>query len=748
MTAKNRPIENICDDCSLWGGASSEVENRFRASSQASWPTGAFRIYDQPGAQLILEETVDSSEDGNGERHGIKIKQTVATTYGLSFLKATYSLVAVFVGGFLFILGFDILLFLFIDLAKHLGLTHNSAAADIGPFVLTLLSVPLWVYSLSMGMTFVTRFIIDTFNGHPFLRTFGIDVVVTDWMAFLMYLGIPVVTIIITLFQKRDDWWEISLITWFSTVLIFWSFFSACVFVFEIRECFELICEVDDTIGKNDSVWKKSFRTIIYSMGIRLSGKRSTYHKLKYGGNGSSENSDVESERINNICPVWPYSLVTQLECCSRCFKTEGLPKPLYTINQARGNMSFVTKSTWSLQRLFCRCGGILSGIPVTFGESGITEQQMNSTIACKLLGSLLIVLLLAGAVVWLGVEGASLAIFLLILCVLFITIAASTLPLLHVRDDIVKGNETLRFWKMNSITRPTDMFVVVFIGIQVLGLYIIPLAYLGAVNNDQTAGLYASLGFFSLVRHYMNPSILLQERGPGYFIVDSDDPQKNWNKKSRFYHIVQLGSDDARRFWSFLYGFFILVFVMIVLLAANDFTTGAVEDQNYGFTDNPLTLLSGFEYPGQPHLPYPTCRMKKGVNVGDLQDASLSDFAFLSALAYATEDGVQVYLDEWFGTNVAMNNPNVVNTFKQTYADQNTDFDHTVVAYRLITFPNDPDAALLTIKGTSTIFDVMADAQLWLSATLFQGLRGLLPMGGIFTPILRELTCRVFIGE
>ena len=77
---------------------------------------------------------------------------------------------ALFVGGFLFILGMCILLFLFIDLATLLGATSNEGV-QVLDFLAVLLSVPVFVYSLAMGMTLATKFIVDTFYGHPFLRS-------------------------------------------------------------------------------------------------------------------------------------------------------------------------------------------------------------------------------------------------------------------------------------------------------------------------------------------------------------------------------------------------------------------------------------------------------------------------------------------------------------------------------------------------------------------------------------------------
>ena len=230
-------LDNVVDDFSL---QSQGIGIRFRATKE-------IRIYDQTGTgQLILEETFGDDEeqalalhpqDTNDKEikekkkkkksNGILIKTVQDTGYAFSFLRATYSLMALFVGGFLFILGICILLFLFIDLATLLGATSNEQVKVVD-FLAVLLSVPVFICkcrsylccfsvhhhaqeltlialltdSLAMGMTLATRFVIDTFYGHPFLRSFGLGVATTDWIAFVFYLGIPVLTFVITLFMK------------------------------------------------------------------------------------------------------------------------------------------------------------------------------------------------------------------------------------------------------------------------------------------------------------------------------------------------------------------------------------------------------------------------------------------------------------------------------------------------------------------------------------------------------------------
>ena len=274
---------------------------------------------------------------------------------------------------------------------------------------------------------------------------------------------------------------------------------------------------------------------------------------------------------------------------------------------------------------------------------------------------------------------------------------------------------------------------------LEIILFYLLPLLYMCIDQNAPSALLFTFLGLFSGLRHYLNPGQLLQQIGPGYFRRRNGLNKSEWKNKNRFYKIAELGSDSSRSFWTAVYGFLVVFFMLTVIVAARDAKDGSTEDENYGLYEGSevATFVSGFRYDPQPHLPYPTCQLKKGLELGN-ENAALVDYAFLSRMAYAVENDTQPILDIWFGENVTKNNVELVTEFRSV--DSELNFDSTAVSYKVITFPNNPGVAIVTIKGTSTIWDVMADAQLWLSAGLFQGLRELLPLGNVFTPILHKM--------
>lgn len=435
--------------------------------------------------QLILED-FHVDEDG---QFGMELKGMIEVSRALTFLRGTYSVIAVFMGGFLFILGFDILLFLFIHLTAVFNQNKSTGITD---FVATLFSIPVYVYSLAFAMTLVTQFIVDTFYGHPLLRSFGLGIVFTEWMAFIFYLGVPALAFIITLFMGKSNWWELSLLTWFSSVLIFWCIFSACVFYFEVTQCLKLARDMRGEKGATEQMrcgektlhWLRIAKEATKNtMRIRLSGTEAKYKKQK--GEEKPEHEDR-----HNCCPVGPLSLITRRLPCYKQFDEEGQKKEIRTLSEVLGLTSYITRYSWSLDKLFCMTRGQTSNIFLTSGESRVNERQIQSSIACKIIGDVLILLMGIGILVWLigsGVEentrsgtGASAALVLvgLLFLVVVAYIAYNTKYLKAIGKDVAdqSGATWTRFWEVRRINEPKDGFIWFFVGAEIVLFYLFPL--------------------------------------------------------------------------------------------------------------------------------------------------------------------------------------------------------------------------------------------------------------------------------
>jgi len=214
---------------------------------------------------------------------------------------------------------------------------------------------------------------------------------------------------------------------------------------------------------------------------------------------------------------------------------------------------------------------------------------------------------------------------------------------------------------------------------------------------------------------------------------------KRRWKKKSRAFNLLSVSIDSARKFWIVVFSVLVFFFIVVVLAYA-----GSQRNDSDGYKSNTTTPVEGYEYPRNSHLPYPTCVLR--VKDKDLVDGDLVDYAFLANLAYTTQTEEQPSLNSWFGEGVVRMNYTLVEDFKKSLVEDFKkdfpfeDFARSPVSYKLVQSEFDPTYVMITIRGTATVLDVMADAQLWISAMLFQGVRELLPLGNVFTPILHHL--------
>jgi len=64
------------------------------------------------------------------------------------------------------------------------------------------------------------------------------------------------------------------------------------------------------------------------------------------------------------------------------------------------------------------------------------------------------------------------------------------------------------------------------------------------------------------------------------------------------------------------------IFFVLVVIAAVATSDDHNIESDGYKSANEQYTLVEGFTYPKQPDLPYPTCKLKKGLEIDGLSDA------------------------------------------------------------------------------------------------------------------------------
>jgi hypothetical protein len=185
---------------------------RYRRSNNAA------RIIEDSDKQYILEEA--DNKDGS---HGISIRKINDSSEGVRFLRATYALATAFWTGFLFVFCIQIILFVFLDMAIQCGITSDDNThllSGIG----VMLSVFPFIYGLSSAMVIAGVYVMDTARGHPLTRNFTfkrLKDTTVDWVYFIFFIGLPTVSLCVTLFMGEDDFWAITGLIWFISILMY-----------------------------------------------------------------------------------------------------------------------------------------------------------------------------------------------------------------------------------------------------------------------------------------------------------------------------------------------------------------------------------------------------------------------------------------------------------------------------------------------------------------------------------------------
>jgi lipase ATG15 len=287
-------------------------------------------------------------------------------------------------------------------------------------------------------------------------------------------------------------------------------------------------------------------------------------------------------------------------------------------------------------------------------------------------------------------------------------------------------------------ITRVSDRFCWIMFVAEIVLLFLWPLIVLFIVEDSAIGTVFLFVGLFSLLRYYLNAAVVLEEVGNFRCLQGKDDKDK-WVNRSRTDEIVKnITRSRSRGRWIIVLGFFV---VLAMVFGIGGLTQ---DDPQEGESYN-ITFVPAFRYEREQNsLPYPTCLLD--FNAGGR--VALGDFAFLSVMAYESNSTrLQKKLDDWFGSNVAIDMPDVVSHFRNQ-----TNRELSPVTYKLYSFPNitstgDP-VAIVGVRGSQNAWDWLTNAQLWSGAYGMQILRSFLPFGLIWNPIFDELVKAISVVE
>lgn len=677
----------------------------------------------------------------------------------------------------------EILLYLVLDLTIALGVT-SKGDLHIGTAIGALLAFPVYLYGLACALVIGVHFVEDTWSGHILVKRFVFgrtNAVVAEWVIFAVFLGIPLLVMVVTLFARIEDWWEITSLVWLCCMCFSYVVFSAAVVGIENLACFEV---TRNRFDNDDDGWHQLIRrSVILTQRNRYGGTVT----LSYLAKGSIDTPrGVNRSRVNIEETLRTHTSMYSKVVAMRWLSNDGglglfekldEPKRIYTLEDVKNERPYVTAETWSLESIYCRSPRTRY-IGVFKGPQSLTDDQMRSSIVYALIGNCAVVLILSGFLVWLGLPRFAI-ILLVVLVAVFVlypglkksrqiykmtqdiaeavqaadenagdgvnaTDAQEKGEPISTEPDMVTGSDdnkprdfTLnadesqgiyQVWETYRVTTLTERMCWILFGLEFFFLFAWPLCALFLLRNYATGTLFFFVAIFSALRTYFNAAIVLEETGTLDLVDGEKGSRKHWLNMSRLSIVVtKITRSRGRGVWMGILCFFLVTYLGLCAMAVTQEGDTSSEFQ--------FTYLPDFEYTQSYDLTYPTCTFGKGLAALASPKTDMSDYAYLAALAYRAPDITQNELNQWFGVGVAIDNQ----TFVESYRNM-TDGYESAVSFKLITFPSVGNLAMVCIRGTTNAWDALTDAQLWSPAALFQALRYVLPAGNIWTPILHRL--------
>jgi hypothetical protein len=740
------------------------------------------RVYENKQTQMVMEETYNPETD----QSDIIVRRLDDSTQSLHFLRLTYSLVCALWTGFFFVFCLQALLFMVLDLAIVSGATAINADINYVQCIGVTIAIIVFVYGFADALTIAGHYVIDAYSGHYLVKQFcfrSLNDVAVDWIFFVFFLFVPVMTMCITLLAGLNNWWAITSIVWFSCVCGFFVIFCANVVYYEVGSAYNFAKNIKD--GESDA-WKDVIkRCIILRQRHDYSGKQKIMFLAKSHMETTEDTEDVnkaeiyESTREEKI-DLWSkftqWGIVrTDTPGGLRLFKPLEVPKRLFTIDDVQDYRPFLTSQTWSLERIYCRPKNSRY-IAIIDGPGHLTKAQIRSSLLCSAIGTCMIVSVAISFFFWMEIKGSFIA-FAFALCLLLAWNSLSNARKLmslsrnlwerrvdakaehaaaavarvasdaSVVEPVEKDEEALPegatppgeesdapesrpseavflIVQYRRVTRTTTKFCWIMFGLEVSFWYLYPLVTLFTIENLNMAILFIIVATITSSRHYINAAVLIEETGD-LDLVGGDTEQDVWANKSRLSDIVQaITTGKSRNLWATLLGIVGLSFMAIFLSAVGTSTESTYSKQ--------LTFLPpAFSYPSlESDMRYPSCKLAN-IKGGFAENSTMLDFAFLSDLVYKTDEIINADLQSWFTDTIVEHNITRVDEFRAR-----EDKDNAAVKFHLMNFP-EKSLALIMIRGTQTNWDMLADSQLWSAAALMQIIRSILPLGEIWTPIL-----------
>ena len=272
------------------------------------------------------------------------------------------------------------------------------------------------------------------------------------------------------------------------------------------------------------------------------------------------------------------YIKFTQL--MPKLFTTLDIPKRCWTQAEIDFNIPFYTKSSWSLESVFCRIKNE-SHVAVLSGPSAVTQKQTFSSLACYFFGVVFYILLVAGLMVFAQISSAVIAAVVSSFVAYWLWKGkkeykmikhATSIIRMRQSDDKEDGsdyndddydNAIFQKWETFTVTKPASAVTWSSFFAKNVILFMIPFSYFCYSRNLVGALTYIAMFMLCFDKTYFDIGPIVETLGSfGTLGLESGKSLSHegllgaatrveWEQKSRLYHVTRMNNTASRRIWS-----------------------------------------------------------------------------------------------------------------------------------------------------------------------------------------------------
>ena len=453
-----------------------------------------------------------------------------------------------------------------------------------------------------------------------------------DWVSLCVYAIIPIVIASMTMYAGMDNWWEITTLTWFMCIFVYFAIFCVVSIFYELNGCYELIKFSNKLQKIRENVGTDPTNLNIIKQGVLLSLRQKISGTVTYSYMSNSESpilsqtslAEIEKKQFATKPRIGLYSRLTLILSKCGIFKDLGDDaKRYYSVDEVRDYAPYVTSESWGLERLFFR-NRQSRYVAVVTGDSALTGDQILSSFACDIIGTFLIAFTLVAFLVWMNPPRFAVIVFAVLFLLWIFGRLRGSYGRWQVYQTVVgQSKRNLNNYQSSTLYQVEETFrkfeardslCLVLFAVLIIFFMIIPLFTLFFTGNFPLGFLFIPTSIITGARFFFNSSACAQEIGSLDGIeknnrnLDNDfAAEEEWREKHRLSNIIgQISSGPRNRFWIYAFIVFVLVFCMITVV-------GIATGSDDGGTSNIGLAGKQFFYPGSTNLEYATCTLGKG---------------------------------------------------------------------------------------------------------------------------------------